>query len=983
MVRMTCMGLWLALSGLPAFGAITYVVAPDGSDEATGSEAAPFRTIGRAAEATGPGDVCLVRAGTYRETVRPPTSGEDGKPIVFRNWPGERPRLVGSDAVTGWQRVEGNVWRAAVGWGLGKNNQVFIDGEPGQEARWPNKANPDPLDWEAVDFDKGSCNEYLLCSQLPDRPDGYWKGATLWVMAGAKWTSWSTVVTEYVAAEQKLIYGMPPKQGSIATNMRPAERRGGFFYLVGLRGELDSPGEWILDEQEGTLYLCVAEGQDPNGMQVEARRRRQAFDLSKRKHVQVVGFDVVGAALALYGSEHCVVRDVRATWIAHTRGGSTGYSLKEDLGVVVTGSYNTIRDSEIAYSAGNGIKLNGHRNAVINCWVHHTDYTGCYDAPVKMWGDELLVSHNTIHDTGRDCLQPIGQAHIIQYNNIYNMGRLAHDLGGSYVCGSDGGGTEFRYNWCHDNLAQGTRMGIYLDNFTSNYFVYRNVVWNIRGRDIHLNKPSLHNIVVNNTMMGDVGNWGRWKTDWMYACAYANNAVSGTIESHPQAAFADNRSGIPAAELSPESFQSYTAGAGKGLLVPGLSGSSPGIGAYEPGVTWKAGHDFANPPDPEYRLADTPLRNLVRHGSFSWIRWRGKLGPWTPAGAGTARIIHGPGGIVESYTTRDTIIGAGVELTGESADGIEQAIEGLRPSQEYEVGAWVKLKDGARLTIGVRDAGGSEARAESTGGAEWQRLVARLTTGAAAGKGVVFVSKTGPGAAFVDDISLVGIVKGIEPRLPGFAPLPAQGPPKSVPPRRKRSQALVIPGCTVAPVVDGVVSPGEYSGTSFEVAEAPGRTPAPGPPCLGRAAHRGGVLFVAVTVPVSKRVPVDPAPSWTRTDGAEVCFAYPDANARHPIFVLHGFPDGTCESSTEAGASQRAADQLYRGVGYAASVSDRSWTAEWAIPLKAADLETPVGLELSFNIGVFRQEDKQWIQWAGTKAQTWRVDRAGWIRLGE
>ena len=760
----------LALSCFSAANAATFVVATNGDDRAEGTRDAPFRTIGGAAAIMEAGDRCLVRAGTYAETVRPARSGAEGSPILIAAWPGERPSVVGCDPVAGWKRVKGNTWRAPMGWDLGKNNQVFIDGSPGQEARWPNKTNADPLDWEGIKYDKGSCNEYLLCSALPDRPDGYWRGATLWVMAGAKWTSWSTVVKDSVDSGKKLIFDIPSKQGSVPKHMSPADRRGGFFYLVGLKGELDQPGEWFLDGREKTLYLCVADGQDPNPMRIAAKRRKLAFDLADRRHVDIVGFDILGASFSLEKAEHCLARDMRASWIAHTRGGKTGYGLNENLGITVSGRHNIIRDSEIAWSAGNGIKLSGERNAVVNCWIHHTDYTGSYDAPIKVWGSEMLISHNTIHDTGRDCIQPSGQSHVIQYNNIYHMGRLAHDLGATYVCGSDGGGTEFHHNWCHDNLAHGTRMGIYLDNFTSHYFVYRNVVWNVKGCDIRLNKPSLHNVVLNNTMLGNTGNWGRWKTDWMYGCAYVNNAVTGKIKPHTQAVFEANAFNIAPEILNPDSFSRYTKGAGEGLAVPGLTSPTPGIGAYEPGESWKAGHDFANPPDVEYHLVDTPLRNVVRHGSFDWARWHGKLGPWGATGAKSAKIIWGPGGISQSYTTRDTIIGAGVQLTGKADDGIEQDIGDLRPNQEYEVGAWVKLKGGAVVTIGVRDFGGADVTAVSAPGAEWQRLHARLRTGATAGKATVFVTKTGTGTAFIDDISLVGVVTGIEPKLPGFAP---------------------------------------------------------------------------------------------------------------------------------------------------------------------------------------------------------------------
>ena len=142
-----CFSVGFVVSCLQTAGAATLVVSPDGDDQANGSRTTPFRTIGRAAAAMRAGDVCLVRAGVYRETVRPTSSGEAAKPVVFRNWPGERPVIAGGDPVTDWERVNDNIWRASISWDLGRNNQVFIDGTAGQEARWPTKTNDDPLAW--------------------------------------------------------------------------------------------------------------------------------------------------------------------------------------------------------------------------------------------------------------------------------------------------------------------------------------------------------------------------------------------------------------------------------------------------------------------------------------------------------------------------------------------------------------------------------------------------------------------------------------------------------------------------------------------------------------------------------------------------------------------------------------------------------------------------------------------------------------------
>jgi hypothetical protein len=87
-------------------------VAVNGDDANAGTEAAPLRTIGRAAEAAFPGDVITVHAGVYRERVNPPRGGEsDARRIVYRAAPGETVEIKGSEIATGWQRAEGTVWK--------------------------------------------------------------------------------------------------------------------------------------------------------------------------------------------------------------------------------------------------------------------------------------------------------------------------------------------------------------------------------------------------------------------------------------------------------------------------------------------------------------------------------------------------------------------------------------------------------------------------------------------------------------------------------------------------------------------------------------------------------------------------------------------------------------------------------------------------------------------------------------------------------
>jgi hypothetical protein len=59
---------FLATIALTRLAAADYFVAPDGSDTAPGTRAAPFATVQRAQQAAAPGDTVFIRGGTYRMT---------------------------------------------------------------------------------------------------------------------------------------------------------------------------------------------------------------------------------------------------------------------------------------------------------------------------------------------------------------------------------------------------------------------------------------------------------------------------------------------------------------------------------------------------------------------------------------------------------------------------------------------------------------------------------------------------------------------------------------------------------------------------------------------------------------------------------------------------------------------------------------------------------------------------------------------------
>ena len=104
-----CASLLTLALALPA---AEYHVAPAGSNDNAGSQAAPFKTISAAAEKAQPGDTITVHAGVYRERVNPPRGGTaDANRITYQAAPGEKVTITGSDATKGWEKVQNDTWK--------------------------------------------------------------------------------------------------------------------------------------------------------------------------------------------------------------------------------------------------------------------------------------------------------------------------------------------------------------------------------------------------------------------------------------------------------------------------------------------------------------------------------------------------------------------------------------------------------------------------------------------------------------------------------------------------------------------------------------------------------------------------------------------------------------------------------------------------------------------------------------------------------
>jgi len=103
-IRVHVQGIMSLICGLALLGSLvhaqkceagTYYVATDGSDSNPGTEAQPFQTLGRGVRDLGPGDILLVKNGTYNggELTYTPSGASWGSPVTIKAYGGHSPAI--------------------------------------------------------------------------------------------------------------------------------------------------------------------------------------------------------------------------------------------------------------------------------------------------------------------------------------------------------------------------------------------------------------------------------------------------------------------------------------------------------------------------------------------------------------------------------------------------------------------------------------------------------------------------------------------------------------------------------------------------------------------------------------------------------------------------------------------------------------------------------------------------------------------------
>jgi hypothetical protein len=528
------------------------------------------------------------------------------------------------------------------------------------------------------------------------------------------------------------------------------------FYITGKLAALDAPGEWFRDATSDTLYLWPPTGDSPGNHAVEAKARTYGFELSGLSYITIQGIRFFSCSINTSStSTHDTIDAIQALYVSHFERVSGTQGLwephMEDTGIIIRGSSNILENSEIGFSAGNGVLLEGNNrsldtgNVVTNNVIHDVDYM-CLDEAGINSGNPLYppgngkgpslydatstyntISYNTIYNSARSLIliRSFGSG-LIVHNDLYNAMLQSLDGGAIYTYNQNGKAfnsnnpdTVIAYNRVHSThtavnvevVAFRGQVGIYLDDNSTNYVVDHNLVYDVEF-PLFLHASTQYILVYNNTLIpGVYGAASIGGTGDMTGTVLENNIFGARAYlSDGRNYTASNNLDVTAPPVDPLfvdpsaldfQLQSGSRAKDAGMVIhpytDGFVGSAPDIGAFEYGATsWAAGASAATNPYVAAVPATPTHLTATAAGSAVTLAWRASAGNVTgyllegsPDGVGFTPLVSLPAGTT-SYTDSATLYPYYriCAVNGQYKSGYSNIARGSETSAATAVAAW-------------------------------------------------------------------------------------------------------------------------------------------------------------------------------------------------------------------------------------------------------------------------------------------------------
>jgi hypothetical protein len=538
-------------------------VSPLGKDANPGTAESPLATPHAARDmvrriiSQGPaGPVEIVfAAGDYTLAspleLRPEDSGTEKFPITWKTAPGAKVLWSGGlEIPKKWSKGDDGVWQVDLK-GIGPDQwnfrQLFVDGKRAIRARFPNADEKNPFLY-AIGGDK---DHAIIDPALVKEAWGRARDAQINIVPQWRFFNQWNTVTKVDARTGRI---------DIADSERHAKIiPGSWFWIEGVKEELDQPGEWFFDRETRRLHYLPPPGADPNKQNIVApvlnRIVNAKGDVNAGTHVQHVRFDGIefrhtsftlghiearvhtDTAIMFENTLDCSVRNCRfeniggyALWLhLDSRRNKFDRNTVCDSGgggVLMTGARLSYMDDTKIYTPGEAAaKVAPILNEVTRNTVEHCGRIRYYGGGVHLDSRPFrmsmepgnLISHNYFNDLSRNGVFAFRNQGgcVVEYNHIHNAmrttidGACIHFATMNHLNAPNFILNNWLYDaWGYEQKPDGKPIrklgnGIFLDWDTSNTTVRDNWVYNSVGGAI---KPiwANQNLVIENNRESDI-----------------------------------------------------------------------------------------------------------------------------------------------------------------------------------------------------------------------------------------------------------------------------------------------------------------------------------------------------------------------------------------------------------------------------------------------------------------------------------------------
>ena len=548
----SCFRLATVLTPLATLHADELYVATNGSDQAVGTLAAPLQTIQTAFNKASAGDAILLREGIYREAViLKNKSGKDGAPITLKAYAGEKPVISGLDVLKlEWKTMpQAGVFFAA--FETKSIAQLFYNGKPMLEARWPHCPKDKNGDWDfftpemwASADTEGNSYGTLSCGDL---------AKTGWDVTGAQallnvdhqFFCWTRQVKTHSAGSKAFTYDQDLGKSVDKTDESGVHgkwNQRNKFYLFGLKQFLGAPGEWYCDAAAKRLYVVSPDGKNPAEGLLEIKAREWGFTSDPNcSYLTIDGIGLFGTAFQ-FGkcddkksgkgdekrSSHIVFLNNTVQYSSWTE----YLSLKEGeasgadrVYPMIEADRSQVVNNTFEYGSLSGLYINGLDNRIENNLFRDFDYSSSLIYPplqvnkpsksVEGKAGRAVIRYNTICRSGGIQARVLHADNDFSMNEVYDSYLACYggnkDTSAVYANSPTCAGTRFHHNWVSRGfsgtppLPWGGGMGIRGDDLTCGLTVDHNVVWDCGSVGIFIKNvnhptPDQANWCVNNTV---------------------------------------------------------------------------------------------------------------------------------------------------------------------------------------------------------------------------------------------------------------------------------------------------------------------------------------------------------------------------------------------------------------------------------------------------------------------------------------------------